>query len=200
MYEPYLGCIVPWAGSYAPQGWAYCFGTSLSIREYPALFAIIGTTYGGDGVNTFQLPNLTSLMISGAAMGTPQPGGRIELARGEINTVHTAVVNGLNLPVHTHSGTVSAPVVLPATSTQGGPALPGPDSLLAAGTVVRGDATLPYLPGTGTVSLAGGPTGTITATLQSAGTVNAMVVDTAPPYVVISYIIAIEGDFPVRPN
>lgn len=199
MYEPYLGCIVPWAGSYAPQGWAYCFGTALSIREYPALFAIIGTTYGGDGVNTFQLPNLTSLMISGAAMSTQQPGGRIELARGETNTVSTAAVNGMNLPVHTHSGSVSAPVVLSATSAVGGSALPDSGSLLAAGSAGR-NTILPYLPGTGTVSLASGPAGTITATLQPAGTVPETVVDTVPPYQVISYIIAIEGDFPVRPN
>ncbi|RIX50712.1 phage tail protein [Paenibacillus nanensis] len=58
MSESYLGEIRMFAGNFAPQGWALCNGQLLSIAENEALFALIGTTYGGDGQTTFALPDL----------------------------------------------------------------------------------------------------------------------------------------------
>ncbi|OFW79257.1 MAG: phage tail protein [Alicyclobacillus sp. RIFOXYA1_FULL_53_8] len=58
MSDPYVGEIRMFAGNFAPVGWATCDGQSLSIADNDALFALIGTTYGGDGVNTFSLPDL----------------------------------------------------------------------------------------------------------------------------------------------
>jgi microcystin-dependent protein len=56
--EGYIGEVREFAGSFAPKGWASCDGQVLDIRVYTPLFALIGTTYGGDGVHTFQLPDL----------------------------------------------------------------------------------------------------------------------------------------------
>ncbi|MDD3853201.1 MAG: tail fiber protein, partial [Syntrophomonadaceae bacterium] len=58
MAEPYLGEIRLFAFDYAPRGWAFCDGSILSIAQNNALYAIIGTTYGGDGKTTFKLPDL----------------------------------------------------------------------------------------------------------------------------------------------
>ena len=56
--EPYLGDVIRFAGNFAPRGWEFCEGQLLSITDNPALFAILGTTYGGDGRTNFALPNL----------------------------------------------------------------------------------------------------------------------------------------------
>jgi microcystin-dependent protein len=55
---PYIGEIKLFAGNYAPVGWAFADGSLLSIADNDALFALIGTTYGGDGITTFALPDL----------------------------------------------------------------------------------------------------------------------------------------------
>jgi microcystin-dependent protein len=59
--ESYLGTIILFAGTFAPQGWALCDGRVMSIATNTALFSILGTQYGGDGKNTFALPKLTPL-------------------------------------------------------------------------------------------------------------------------------------------
>jgi microcystin-dependent protein len=58
MGQPYVGEIRIFAGNFAPAGWALCLGQSLAIADNDVLFALIGTTYGGDGQQTFNLPDL----------------------------------------------------------------------------------------------------------------------------------------------
>lgn len=58
MTEPFLGEIRMFGGDFAPRGWAHCHGQLLEIAEHAPLYSLIGTTYGGDGVATFALPNL----------------------------------------------------------------------------------------------------------------------------------------------
>lgn len=58
MAQPYVGEIRMFAGNFAPAGWMFCQGDLLPISEYETLFQLIGTTYGGDGQSTFQLPDL----------------------------------------------------------------------------------------------------------------------------------------------
>lgn len=85
MSTPFIGQILMFGGNFAPIGWAFCNGQLLNIAEYDALFALIGTTYGGDGVNTFGLPNLQGRLpihqgqgpglsnyVQGTAAGTEQ--------------------------------------------------------------------------------------------------------------------------------
>jgi microcystin-dependent protein len=69
MAEPFLGEIRMFGGDFAPRGWARCHGQLLPIADHAPLFSLIGTTYGGDGVETFALPDLredtaTSLPIT----------------------------------------------------------------------------------------------------------------------------------------
>ena len=58
MAQPYVGEIRMFAGNFAPAGWQFCEGQFLPISENDTLFQLIGTTYGGDGVSTFALPDL----------------------------------------------------------------------------------------------------------------------------------------------
>jgi microcystin-dependent protein len=59
MTQPYVGEVRLFPYTFAPNGWFDCDGRLLSIAEYETLFTLLGTTYGGDGVNTFALPNLS---------------------------------------------------------------------------------------------------------------------------------------------
>ncbi|MDQ4098120.1 MAG: tail fiber protein [Actinomycetota bacterium] len=77
MSTPYIGEIRMFGGNFAPLGWAFCNGQSLSISENEALFTLIGTTYGGDGQSTFNLPNLQGRLPlhQGAGYQLGQSGG-----------------------------------------------------------------------------------------------------------------------------
>lgn len=58
--DQFIGEIRIFAGTYAPQGWAFCNGQSMPIQQYQALYSVLGTVYGGDGKTTFALPDLRS--------------------------------------------------------------------------------------------------------------------------------------------
>lgn len=67
--RPIVGLILPFAGDYAPAGWAFCRGQLLDPRAYPELFLLIRETYGGDGETTFALPDLVGRTLYGAGTG-----------------------------------------------------------------------------------------------------------------------------------
>lgn len=101
MSEPYIGEIRMFAGNYAPVGWAKCDGQVFFIVNNEVLFALIGTTYGGDGVNTFALPDLrgripvhlTANYVLGSTGGTET----ITLVPRQIpNHTHVPQVNANN--------------------------------------------------------------------------------------------------------
>jgi len=71
--QPFLGEIRMFAGNFAPVGWAFCEGQLLPIAQYDALFQILGTTYGGDGVTSFALPDLRGRVALHAADGPGLP-------------------------------------------------------------------------------------------------------------------------------
>ena len=68
MIDSFLTTIMLWGGNFAPQGWLYCDGSLLSINQNTALFSLLGTTYGGDGRNTFALPNLPGIKTDDEAV------------------------------------------------------------------------------------------------------------------------------------
>lgn len=102
MTAAFLGEIQLFSGSYAPRGWAVCAGQTLSIASNTALFALLGTTFGGNGITTFQLPDLRGRVPLGTdtdPMGT----------RGGQEAVTLAVTQ---MPAHGHRlrGTSNAAV------------------------------------------------------------------------------------------
>jgi len=94
---PYIGEIRMFAGNFAPAGWAFCSGQVLPIAENDALFQLIGTTYGGDGEVTFNLPDLQSRfpMHQGTQQG-------ITYILGEAAGVESVTLTTQQIPAHSH--------------------------------------------------------------------------------------------------
>jgi microcystin-dependent protein len=89
-----LASIVPFAGSVAPSGWAFCDGSILSKDSNPALFELIGTTYGGDGITTFALPDLRGRAPVGMGNGP----GLSPYVEGQLSGLETTTLNANNVP------------------------------------------------------------------------------------------------------
>ncbi|WP_312130755.1 phage tail protein [Diaphorobacter nitroreducens] len=97
--ESFIGDIRLFAGNFAPQGWMFCNGALLSISENDALFALIGTTYGGDGQTTFAVPDLRGRVPVGQGTG-PGLSNRI---MGQRFGSETVTLLAPQLPQHSHA-------------------------------------------------------------------------------------------------
>jgi microcystin-dependent protein len=98
MGQPYIGEIRMFAGNFAPVGWSFCSGQLLPISENGALFTLIGTTYGGDGEETFALPNLQSRVP--LHMGTGPDGTNYQI--GEMAGTEQETLTTQQIPNHSH--------------------------------------------------------------------------------------------------
>ena len=108
---PYVGEIRMFAGNFAPNGWMFCEGQTLPIAENEVLFQLIGTTYGGDGRETFNLPNLASRVP--IHMGTGPDGTTYQI--GEMAGTEQETLTVQQIPAHNHpligsSGTATSQV------------------------------------------------------------------------------------------
>jgi microcystin-dependent protein len=108
MSEAFLGQISLFGFNFAPRGWATCDGQLLAISQNQALFSLLGTTYGGDGITTFALPDLR-----GRAAMHPSPSHAV----GELNGTEAVTLLTQQIPVHTHAASCSD-----AAGTQPSPA------------------------------------------------------------------------------
>jgi microcystin-dependent protein len=100
---PYVGEIRMFAGNFPPVGWMFCEGATLPIAENEVLFQLIGTTYGGDGEETFNLPNLASRVP--LHMGTGPDGTTYQI--GEMAGTEQETLSVQQIPNHTHPYTAS---------------------------------------------------------------------------------------------
>lgn len=169
--EMFIGTVVAVAFPFAPRGFMTCSGQLLSISQYSALFAVLGTTYGGDGQNTFALPDLRGRVAVGPSAGTS---GRIDAVVGTVGGTPsvTAILNGqgtaavtlgvANLPAHDHPATFTpggggnASVTLKVSSDVATTSQPAANSYLATGKASGGlNQPFMYRPdaGAGTVAL-----------------------------------------------
>jgi microcystin-dependent protein len=121
MAQPYVGEIRMFAGNFAPNGWMFCEGAPLPISENDVLFQLIGTTYGGDGQETFNLPNLASRVP--IHMGTGPDGTTYQL--GEMAGTEQETLTVQQIPNHTHP--------LTANTSLGNATPPGGNVLAATG-------------------------------------------------------------------
>src|SRR5262245_7299612 len=96
--EAFIGTIMMFGGNFAPRGWAFCNGQLMSIAQNTALFSILGTTYGGDGVTTFALPNMQSRL----PMHFGQGGGLSRRDLGEVGGTESVTLTVANMPAHNH--------------------------------------------------------------------------------------------------
>lgn len=98
MPTPFVGEIRIFAGNFAPTGWAMCNGQLLAIQQNIALFSLLGTTYGGNGVSTFALPNLQGR----APMFFGQGPGLSPRTLGQALGTETHTLSLPEIPNHTH--------------------------------------------------------------------------------------------------
>lgn len=180
MSDYFVGEIRMFAGNYAPQDWAICDGSLRNINDYPQLFALIATTYGGDGVKTFALPDFRGRI----PVGTGQAPDIANVTPGARFGSETFVIREQNMPPHSHSFNV--------TPTLG-------DKDTASGTM------LAMLAPAGATSglYRKKPSATVTMHaefLEPAGTPVPPVVNNVMPSLVIQYIIALNGIYPEQPN
>lgn len=179
--EPYLGNVTVFAGNFAPRGWMFCQGQLLAIAEYDALFALLGTTYGGDGQTTFALPDLRSRVAVHAGQGV----GLSNYTLGEVGGTENVTLLSINLPVHNHS-------VLTFTVKQ------------AASTATTSGVSLPTnaYPASGAVEFSNAGDGSVMGAYSSMSSTpiagSNQPVPILQPYLAMNFIIAVEGIFPSR--
>ena len=174
MSPPYVGEIRMFAGNFAPVGWMFCQGQQLAISENDILFQLIGTTYGGDGESTFNLPNLQSRVP--IHMGRGPDGTNYTI--GEAAGTESVTLTTQQIPIHTHA-------MLGTNNLAQGTA-PNNQQVLAGST----EATVkPY----GTDA----PLTTLNAqSLNSQG--GSQPHENRQPYLAINFIISLFGIFPTQ--
>ena len=172
MADKFIGLIIPFAGKVPPKGWAFCDGQLLSTKQYSAVFAILGIMYGGDGRDTFALPNLEGR--------TPiHPNDRIPYSTAGGSPTKQLTVS--HLPAHSHTTTVELRANTAAGNTNNPvgayPANTGardPEYAAVADTEMAADS----IQATSSLSGSGEPFSNM------------------QPYLAMHFIISLTGDFP----
>lgn len=196
MDSPFIASIVTWMPDFAPKGWAFCQGQILSIAQNQAVFALIGTTYGGNGSTTFALPDLRSRIPVGAGNGP----GLSPVSLGQAAGSETQTMTDQTLPAHTH---FALPELRPALPLSTAPATaPDPATgVLATGSVRIGSGpsarTFPVSNFTTAQANAVLPV-TMPGDLTATPTGNSQPFSIMQPYTALNFIFAMQGIFPPR--
>ena len=170
MSDPYLGEIRLLSFNFPPKGWAQCNGQLLAINQYQALFSLLGTQFGGNGVQNFALPDMRS-RVPVHMSGTYPIGGT--------GGVETVSLNSNQIPSHIH--------MVQAVNTKGGAVLP------VGHLLSQSEGTGQLQPG----YVAPANTTTLNpASIQPAG--NGQPHNNLQPYLAMNYCIALQGIFPSR--
>ena len=169
MAQPYIGEIRMFGGNFAPAGWAFCNGQLLPISENETLFVVIGTTYGGDGQETFALPNLQSRIPLHNGTGS----GLSSYQLGEMGGTEQVTLTTQQIPIHGHP---------PLASDLGGTADSPGSNYWAASSLGK-----PYV---------AGPPATLMNPQSISPTGGSQPHDNMIPFLCVSYIISLFGLFP----
>ncbi|MGE7113761.1 phage tail protein [Lysinibacillus sp. NPDC047702] len=177
MADAYIGEIRIFTGNFAPKGWALCNGQLMSIQQNSALYAILGIQYGGDGKTTFALPN----MIGSAPVNQGAGTGLTPRQVGQVVGEQTVTLLQSQIPAHTHT-----PRAIQGAGTSGNPT----NCLWAEGVGAGRPPTQPPLYGTN-------------PDVQMNPLVLGVTGGSEPhnnmqPFLVMNYIICLQGEFPSR--
>lgn len=171
--EPFIGQILLFAFPRVPDGWLACDGSEVNIADYPSLFELLGTTYGGDGVTTFVLPDLRGRVPVHQGQG----GGLTGRVIGQKLGSETVTLTTAQLPTHAHALQVAA-------VAQGSTGTPGPSVGFAAASGVSPYTAMP----SGMASVLSAQSITATGGNQPH--------DNMMPTLVMNYCIAWDGIYP----
>lgn len=179
--DPYIATITNFAGTFAPRNWMFCHGQLLSIAEYSTLFALIGTTYGGDGQVTFALPNMQSRV----AIHQGQGPGLSNYYIGQMAGTENVTLLSPNMPGHNHQMLTFTGAFAASTSTSNLVGVPN-NAIPAAGATIYSN------------SPDGNTLGTMHSNSISPVAGGNQPVSIIQPYLAMNFIIAVEGIFPSR--
>jgi len=182
--DPILGEIRIFAGVKVPNGWHLCDGSTLSINTYQALYSLLGTIYGGDGVTTFGIPDLRGRAM--LSQGKSPANTNYALAQkggSEVVTLAEA-----NIPAHTHTFTASS-----AAATASSPA----NNFLAAPVdpTTANKAVDLYIPGTASNLTKVPATSSVITYSSESGQAH----ENRQPFIVFNYMICLQGVYPEFP-
>jgi len=184
MADPYIGEVRVFTFNFAPVGWLSCDGTLYPIQQYQALFAIVGTLYGGDGRTTFGVPNLKGDAICGVGLA-PQ-GGTVNRQQGVQYGETSVTLTQAQMPAHTHQ------LVRQGGGWTYNKKLSGPTANAALGGMLESTGAVATLTSTGAPNLALAP-----QTISAYGAGGAH--ENRQPLQVFNICIAYEGVFPSPP-
>lgn len=194
--EVFLGSIMTFGFQFAPSGWQQCMGQTLSIAQYSALFSLLGTTYGGNGVQTFMLPNMQGRMPIGQGNGA----GLSPRVIGEAAGTENASILVSNLPAHTHTATFTpsgSSGYTVSANTSGNLLAPTATNNVLSGSPAGPTGAAIWGSAAGTIPL-GGSSGGSGGTVTNALTGNNIPVAIMNPYLALNFSIALTGIFPSR--
>ena len=172
MANQYLGEIRMVGFNFAPVGWALCNGQLLSIAQNNALFALLGTTYGGNGTTTFGLPNL-----QGRGPVHQGRNGFASYVLGQLSGTENVTLLSNNMPIHNH--------LVNCNSAGGNQATPGGGLLAVESTGTSSDYTTAAADSTMNPAMIGNAGGNVPFSIVQ-------------PYLCVNFIIALTGIFPSR--
>jgi microcystin-dependent protein len=189
MATPYIGEIRSVAFARIPAGWVPCNGQPLQISEYDTLYALIGTTYGGDGQSTFNVPDMRGRLMVGSQGGAGGSGlSTYQLGQQAGAEGVTLTTNQLPMHQHPFSGMLGANSNGPSGTDPTG-AYPGPGQAPSGGS-----KPVPYAPGSDGTTL---NAGALAFTPGAAG--NSQPHNNLQPVLAMNFIIATQGMWPSRP-
>lgn len=172
---PFIAGMCVFAGNFAPRSWAFTHGQLLPINTNTALFALVGTTYGGDGRTTFALPDTRGRAVIGAGLGPGLSNYRL----GQRGGVERVTLSVAQMPSHNHTAT------LQGQSAPGNQEGPG-GTVLARDARDRGYSTAAPDVTMSSASIAVGNAG------------GSQSHENRPPFIALNWIIALQGLFPSR--
>lgn len=224
--DAFMGSVLAVGFNYPPRGWLFCNGQTVPINQNAAMFALLGTMYGGDGQNTFGIPDLRGRVVVGSQAQGP---GLANVAQGEkagsnnatviSNGTATIALTTANMPSHTHTGTLNLSGLSATTTMSVGTT--ASTNIASAGATVNNSPGAPSVgaasiyqpsgtPQVGAVNVGGftttvGATGGTVSNSNTGGgqpltvpVVSSATISNMQPYLGLNYIIAMEGIFPSR--
>jgi microcystin-dependent protein len=194
MAEPFLGQIIQGGWTYVPDNYASCAGQLMPIAQNSALFALLGTTYGGDGISTFALPDLQGRSMVNIGQGP----GLSSYALGQKGGTETVTLTTSQMPAHTHP-VAPNPNAFNAANIKSTEQEPSTGAIFGRGVDTGTGTAVPevYLPAGTTPTIALGLNIAGSFTLGAAG--GSTPVPILSPYLAVTVCIALQGIFPSRP-